>query len=161
MSPCRTTTLTPAAAAAFVLAVALLGGCGRTQQVDLSSGAPREVNNTPDPLIARGASRVTDLPVPTHFSYLESRSTATGNANTRYISHYYRGRASKERVASFYIDQMPANNRWFRENYRDDHGTLKIDFGKGDERCIITIDEDFWGYTTVHAEIYAIERQRS
>ncbi|MCG3178176.1 MAG: hypothetical protein BIFFINMI_00500 [Phycisphaerae bacterium] len=137
-----------------------LGGCAQTRQIDISSGAPREVGNDPSPLIAKSQSKVADLPVPLDFSFQESKSVAQANSHFRYVSHYYRGRAGKERVASFYLDQMPANFRWFKENYRDDRGTLKIDFGKGSERCIVTITEDMWGYTTIHAEIYPVEQQK-
>ncbi len=148
-----------AVAAAIVLSLTALPGCGsrEPQQVDMSTGAPRELTGGDPPLIAGANPQVADLPVPVGFDYDESDSRAQVSGGLRYVSVYYKGRKDKQRVARFYRDQMPANHRWKLESFRNDQGTLKLDFAKGRERCNVTVSEDFWGTTTVHAELYRIE----
>jgi hypothetical protein len=148
---------------ALILAPALtacLTGCALFDdgpQVDNSNGAPRAIADEPNPLVARASSQVADLPVPLGFRYQEGKSRAQVSGALRYVSVYYKGYKSKERVASFYRRQMPANHRWKLESFRTDRGTFKLDFAKGGERCNIVITEDFWGNSLVHAEIYHVE----
>lgn len=150
----------PLAAACLTIALMLIvvPGCARDpQQVDVSSGAPREIGTGEPPLIARGQTEVADLPVPVGFSYQESDSRAQVSGDLRYVSVHYKGHKSKERVARFYREQMTANHRWTFESFRNDQGTLKLDFAKGRERCNVVVYEDFWGSCYIHAEIYRVE----
>jgi hypothetical protein len=146
--------------AAWLLLI-LLGCSQKPQRIDMSSGAPRELGEGPEPLVAKADVRVADIPIPVGFKVQESKSFAQANSQSRYVSHYYKGRSPKERVAGFYLDQMTTNHRWSKESYRQYGGEIKMDFGKGNERCVITITEDMWGYSTAHVEIYLVERSRS
>ncbi len=140
---------------AIGLVLAATAGCGSTMHVDNSTGAPQEINRE-EPLIAQAKAEVSDLPVPMGFSLRDGNSTALSVGAGRYISHYYRGREGKDRIARFYREQMQANHKWRLDFILKSKGVWRLHFAKGSERCSVTISEDWLGQTTIHGEIYPI-----
>lgn len=140
---------------AVAMAVALSGCNGNELRIDNSSGAPTQMS-TEERLVAKANSPVADVPIPVGFSISESGSDAQVTGQVRYVSHYYKGRKGKDRVASFYCEQMVTNNKWKLDGVRKNRGIWRLHFAKGPERCDITISENIWGTTTIYSEIYPV-----
>ena len=143
--------------AGVVLAATMgFAGCEQnTVQVDNTTGAPQQVTG-PERLVARARPWVVDVPVPVGFDLDDSQSFAQVTGNVRYVSHNYKGRKGKDLVASFYCEQMVTNHKWRQDGVWKSLGTWRLHFAKGIERCDITINENFWGISTAHVEIYPI-----
>ncbi|MDD4890255.1 MAG: hypothetical protein PHU85_10035 [Phycisphaerae bacterium] len=138
-----------------LLAVAALSGCSNELRIDNSSGAPQQVA-TQERLVAKANSPVADVPIPIGFDISEGDSNAQVTGQMRYVCHTYKGRKAKDRVASFYCEQLVTNNKWRQDGVRKNNGVWRLHFTKGIERCDIAISENMWGTTRIEIEIYPV-----
>ena len=125
--------------AATVVAVLLLCGCGNTQVIDASSGAPREVAPAQD-LVGTARPPIPDLPIPIGFSLDEGRSRNYTIGSGRIVDHLYRGKGDKLAVKQFYERQMGIQ-RWALVSAMFVTGDIALDFEKDNERCHVVIKD--------------------
>lgn len=124
---------------AFVVTCCLLaGGCG-DKRVD-----------GPTILKSRDQFYVADIPVPKDFEIDARKSTHENSPGTRYVRHFYIGKASPQATNNFYKQLMP-ENKW---NYIDEklqNGIYTLNYEKGKEVCEVRVDTmpgGFWGPKT-------------
>jgi len=113
------------------------GGCGKTQIVDRTSGAPRQVE-PPAELLAQARPPIPDVPIPVGFKLDEGKSRNFEAAGARYVDHLYKGREDKFAVARFYKRQMPPR-RWTWVTDMFVQGDIMLDFEKDTERCRVVV----------------------
>ena len=149
---------TAGASLAVALLCLLLAGCNREMQMDGATS----VDGTPVALAPQANSPVVDLPIPVGFTISDKDSEAQVTRADRYVSHYYRGKAEPDQVVRFYREQLPMSYKWKLDFYRNAKGVWRLHYTKlgGAERCSITISENWWGTTTIYAEIYPVAGER-
>jgi len=119
------------------LASVLVLGCTRTETIDSSSGAPRQMQAASD-LVAQARPPIPDVPVPIGFELDQGKSRNFAAAGQRYVDHVYKGGSDKYAVARFFKRQMPVS-RWTLVTDMFAQGNITLDFEKQAERCRITL----------------------
>ncbi len=141
--------------ALVLVALAGLPGCDapRTSGQAQAAGSARPA--APIELVAQRRPPIPDLPVPIGFELAqkESRSIATGG--TRWVVHYYTGRADKWAVGRFYRREMPIHG-WVQETERMIQGKLYLDFRKDRERSVIQVTDGRWSGTEIRMETFPV-----
>jgi hypothetical protein len=122
---------------AVLSAVMWACGCTKTETIDASSGAPRQMNAAPD-LVAQSRPPIPDVPMPVGFELDQGKSRNFAAAGQRYVDHLYKGGSDKYAVARFYKRQMPVS-RWTLVTDMFAQGNITLDFEKQTERCRITV----------------------
>lgn len=121
------------AAIYFLLSTAFLTSCSTTassRNSDLTQVAPLE----PAALL-----KFQDIPIPSGFSFSADESYAFQSVNFRAGLLTYKGRATGDRVVTFFKEQMPLYN-WHLVNIVE-HSMRMLNFEKGQETCVITVEE--------------------
>jgi hypothetical protein len=118
--------------------VVVWAGCNRTQTVEGTGGAYREVTSPSSEMIARGGAPISDVPVPLGFELDESRSRNFAAGGMRYVDHVFTGSGERFAVARFYKRQMPIS-RWVLVTDMFVQGENILDFEKDTERCRIIV----------------------
>jgi len=83
-------------------------------------------------------NRFSDLPVPNGFVFLRKKSFVFQNNDTRMGTLFYTGKATFEGLTEFYKQSMTENG-WDLTNIVE-FGKTIMNFEKGSERCVVTID---------------------
>lgn len=112
----------------ILVAFILLGGCTILQPKDTTNPALLE----PQTLV-----KFSDVPVPSGFKLLPKDSYSFEALGTRVGMLKYQGKASIERVAAFYKEQMGLAN-WTLLNTIQ-YGDCQLNFERDAETCIITL----------------------
>jgi hypothetical protein len=135
----------------------MVTGCNRSNTVENSGGAMREVS-PPAELVAQATPTISDLPVPLGFSLDEGRSRNFAAAGARYIDHLYKGSGDRFAVARFYKRHMPIS-RWVLVTDRFVQGDIVLDFEKDTERCcIIACKGSLFHPTYIKAQLWTSGR---
>jgi len=120
-------------------AIGLIAGCNKEpQQIDVSSGAPRQIRPVSE--LVAGAAWIADLPVPVGFKLDQGKSRNYSAGGFRFVDHTYKGKADKLAVKRFYERQMPIS-RWMLTMSMFVRGEIRLDFEKETERCLIVISD--------------------
>lgn len=140
-----------------VIASGLLAGCNGS--LGAGDNGQDELSQGELVLMAESDTPIRDVPVPIFFKLDERKSRHYAAGNARYVDHYYRGRADKYAVVTFYRLQM-ARSRWVPVSDRGSGGVLTLDFDKGSERCVIRISDkfDLFRPTEVHLQMWTTGR---
>jgi hypothetical protein len=118
----------------ILMSLLLLAGCATSGSVsDDGIKAPKALN-------VSTALKFVDVPVPSGFKMIVSQSFTFENDVLRVGILKYKGRASGDRVANFYKDQMPLYN-WRFTNMLE-YGRKILNFEREDQNCIIVIEPD-------------------
>jgi hypothetical protein len=142
---------------AVLAALALACGCTKTETIDASSGAPRQMRS-PNDLVAQARPPIPDVPLPIGFDLDEGKSRNFAAAGLRWVDHFYKGGSDKFAVARFYKRQMPVN-RWTLVTDMFTQGQIMLDFEKGAERCrVIVSDGSLFHPTRVKAQLWTSGR---
>ena len=140
-----------------VAILAFAVGCGGTQTIDASSGAPRKIEPMYD-LVAKSRPVISDMPIPIGYSLDEGRSRTFETGVARYVDHVYKGGSDKFAVARFYKRQMPIN-RWALVTDMFVQGDVMLDFEKETERCrIIITDGNLFHKTNIKVHLWTTGR---
>lgn len=124
-----------------LLAVSLCG-CASAPMTNTAQG--RRLYMARDP-------RFDDVPYPSGFKLLGKDTFVFQNDNTRIGSVRYEGKAKASDIIMFYKDNMPLYN-WNLLNVVE-HGTRFLNFDKGNESCIISVEEHAFGKAIVTASL--------
>lgn len=89
-------------------------------------------------LVVDPESPIPDVPRPVGFVLVESRSRSYLEGGSRFIEHYYQGRAVYSEALSFYRRQ-PVAFHWVFQGERNDRGTFYLAYTKGRERLDIVV----------------------
>ena len=135
----------------MVVVVLAAAAIGCQSSGSSSSGDPQSVKAA-QRLTPRTDPPIGDLPVPWRFKIDAEASRNYASAGVRYVEHMYTGSTKMDRVARFYLDNMPLN-RWILMSENFVHGTYNLDYEKGSERCRLMIDRS-WGKTYISAHIH-------
>jgi hypothetical protein len=125
--------------AAVMLASGLVFGCTKTETIDASSGAPRQMRAAND-LVAQARPPIPDVPLPIGFELNEGKSRNFAAAGLRWVDHMYKGGSDKFAVARFYKRQMPVS-RWTLVTDMFTQGDITLDFEKQAERCRVIVSD--------------------
>ena len=85
--------------------------------------------SAPTELVAQSRPLIPDLPIPLGFEMAQNKSWSRAREGTRWVIHYYEGRADKWAVGRFFKRQMPANG-WTQDSDRMKQGDIMLDFSK-------------------------------
>ncbi len=123
------------AAATMTVVVALVAGCAGPRAM---SGKQR--------LVPATHAFASDIPLPSGFELVDQSSADWSGDVLRCLRHRYRGGADKGAVETFYRSEMPLA-RWtpIGEDHTD--GRIAMQFRKGKESCLITIEDEMHGLT--------------
>lgn len=141
-----------------ISAMMAVAGCNnRSQTIDSSSGAARQVHPLYE-LVAQSQPPISDMPVPLTFKLDEGKSRNFAAAGARYVDHVYKGGADKFAVARFYKRQMPVA-RWTLVTDMFVQGDIMLDFEKQTERCrIIITDGTLFSASYIKAQLWTSGR---
>jgi len=104
-------------------------------------------------LVAAPTSLIPDVPTPVGFKVVNELSGHTWNGQVREVYHVYQGRSKDGDAAAFYQRTLPSNG-WNLQDIKVNGNTTTLNYSKGGERLLITIEEG-WSVTTVNIDIDA------
>jgi hypothetical protein len=110
----------------------MISGCATTPE--------GSYGDTPDEIVQYSVAkqlRYEDVPIPSNFSLVPSKSLAVENQSTRISSLQYKGRANKIRVINFYKTNMQTYG-WELINLIEGGQTI-LNYSNGDEICTIVM----------------------
>ena len=133
-------------ATALTVSLWACAGCNGSGET-APAGAPRR-------LVAMPRSPIPDLPVPLNFSLGERSVNTESPGGLRFVDHVYKGSDDVISVRQFYVDQMPTFS-WQPASHHYSQGTVTLNYAKGTENCVITIEDGNWWHSTlIRARIY-------
>jgi len=98
--------------------------------------------------------RVSDIPVPKGFSFVQKESWNTSTRSARRVKHLYQGRADAGLVAEFYRTHLPSYG-WGVSDDTFDRGTYRFTCSKKGENCVVSIWKSVW-HTKVMIQIFPL-----
>lgn len=100
-----------------------------------------------------------DVPIPTGFRPVETKSSDQASGSLRNVWHEYKGRADRAALRNFYRDQMPSY-RWSLISDQNIKGEITLRYEKGDEECVVMIRprSSLWNDTLIRVTVTRIER---
>ncbi|PIP18619.1 MAG: hypothetical protein COT38_00270 [Candidatus Omnitrophica bacterium CG08_land_8_20_14_0_20_41_16] len=118
-------------AACYLLTTVFLTGCAMFE----TKGGETTAS---DPLQSQALLRFSDIPIPLNFKLLPQESYSFESSGIRVALLRYQGKASLDRLNSFYKEQMPMFN-WSLLNIIE-YGDCMLNFEREGESCIININ---------------------